>query len=38
MDTCHRMGPTTDNFVDIMRWRKSKVMGPDKWEVVKNRV
>jgi hypothetical protein len=32
------MGPTTDSFVDLMRQRKSEVMGPDKWDTVKNRV
>jgi hypothetical protein len=32
------MGPTTDNFVDLMRRRKLEVMGLDKWDMVKNRV
>jgi hypothetical protein len=38
MDAYQKMGPTTDNFVDLMRRRKSEVMGPDKWDTVKNRV
>jgi hypothetical protein len=38
MDAYQKMGPTTDSFVDLMRRRKSEVMGPDKWEAVKNRV
>ena len=38
MDAYLKMGPTTDSFVDIMRRRKSEVMGPDKWDTVKNRV
>ena len=32
------MGLTTDSFFDLMRQRKSEVMGPDKWEKIKNRV
>ena len=32
------MGPTTHSFIDLMRSRKSEVMGPDKWDVVKNKV
>jgi hypothetical protein len=35
MDAYQKMGPTTDSFVDLMRQRKSEVMGPDKWETVK---
>jgi hypothetical protein len=38
MDAYQNMGPTTDSFVDLMRRRKSEVMGPDKWDTVKNRV
>ena len=38
MDAYLKMGPTTDSFVDLMRRRKSEVMGPDKWDTVKNRV
>jgi membrane-bound lytic murein transglycosylase MltF len=38
MDAYQNMGPTTDSFIDLMRRRKSKVMGPDKWNVVKNKV
>jgi hypothetical protein len=38
MDAYQKMGPTTDSFIDLMRRRKSEVMGPDKWEVVKSRV
>jgi hypothetical protein len=38
MDSYQKMGPTTDSFVDLMRRRKSEVMGPDKWDTVKNRV
>ena len=32
------LGPTTDTFVEVMRKRKETVMGPDKWEDVKQRV
>ena len=32
------LGPTTDIFVEVMRKRKETVMGPDKWEDVKQRV
>ena len=32
------LGPTTDTFVEVMRKRKEIVMGPDKWEDVKQRV
>ena len=35
MDAYQKMGPTTDNFVDLMRQRKSEVMGSDKWDTVK---
>ena len=38
MDAYLKMGPTTDSFVDLMRRRKSEVMGPDKWDTVQNRV
>jgi hypothetical protein len=38
MDAYQKMRPTTDSFVDLMRWRKSEVMGPDKWDTIKNRV
>jgi hypothetical protein len=38
MDAYQKMGPTTDSFIDLMRRRKSEVMGPDKWDVVKNKV
>jgi hypothetical protein len=37
MDAYQKMEPTTDSFVDLMRRRKSEVMGPNKWEAVKNR-
>ena len=30
MDAYQKMGPTTDSFVDLMRRRKSEVIGPDK--------
>ena len=32
------LGPMTDTFVEVMRKRKETVMGPDKWEDVKQRV
>ena len=32
------LGPTTDTFVEVMRKRNETVMGPDKWEDVKQRV
>ena len=32
------LGPMTDTFVEMMRKRKKKVMDPDKWEDVKQRV
>ena len=32
------LGPTTDGFVSLMQRRKAKVMGLDKWVVVKERV
>ena len=32
------LGPTTDTFVEVMRKRKETVMGPDKWEDIKERV
>ena len=32
------LGPTTDGFVACMQRRKEKVMGPNKWAVVKERV
>jgi hypothetical protein len=35
IDAYLKMGPTTDSFVDLMRRRKSEVMGPDKWDTVK---
>jgi hypothetical protein len=38
MDAYQKMGPTTNSFVDLMRRRKSEVMGPDKWDTVKNKV
>ena len=38
MDAYQKMGPTTDSFVDLMRRQKSEVMGPNKWDTVKNRV
>ena len=38
VDVCRKLGPTTDTFVEVMRKRKEIVMGPDKWEVVKQRV
>jgi hypothetical protein len=38
MDAYQKMGPTTDSFIDLMRRRKSEVMGPDKWDAVKNKV
>jgi hypothetical protein len=38
MDAYKKMGPTTESFVDLMSQRKSEVLGPDKWEAIKNRV
>jgi len=38
MDSYQNMGPTIESFIDLMRPRKSEVMGPDKWDVVKNKV
>jgi hypothetical protein len=38
MDAYQKMGPTTGSFIDLMRKKKSEMMGPDKWEVVKSRV
>ena len=38
VDVYQNLGPTTDSFVEVMRKRKETVMGPDKWEVVKERV
>jgi hypothetical protein len=38
MDAYQKMGPTLDSFVNLMRQQKSEVMGPDKWQGVKNRV
>jgi hypothetical protein len=38
MNAYQKMGSTTYSFIDLMRRRKSEAMGPDKWEVVKNRV
>jgi hypothetical protein len=38
MDAYQNMGPTTDSFFDLMKRRKSEVMGPDEWDVVKNKV
>ena len=32
------LGPTTDTFVEVMRKRKETIMGPDKWEDVKQKV
>ena len=32
------IGPTTDSFVEMMRKRKETVMGPDKWEDIKQKV
>ena len=32
------LGPTTDSFVELMRKRKETVMGPDKWEDIKQKV
>lgn len=32
------LGLTTDTFVEMMRKRKETVMGPDKWEDVKQKV
>ena len=32
------MGSMNDSFIDLMRRRKSEVMGPDKCDVVKSRV
>ena len=37
MDAYQKMGPTNDNFFDLMRQRKSEMMGPNKWGI-KNRV
>jgi hypothetical protein len=38
MDAYQKMGPSTDSFIDLMRHRKSEVMGPDKWNAIKNKV
>ena len=38
VDVYLKLGPTTDNFVEVMRKIKETVMGPDTWEVVKQRV
>ena len=38
VDVYLKHGPTTDNFVEVMRKKKETVMGPDTWEVVKQRV
>ena len=38
MNAYQKMGPTTDSYINLMRWRKSEVMGPDKRDTVKNRV
>ena len=38
MDAYQNMGPTTNNFIDLMRQQKSEVMGPEKQDVVKIRV
>ena len=35
VDVYQKLRPTIDNFVDVMRKIKEKVMRPDKWEVVK---
>ena len=32
------LGPTTDGFIALMQRRKTQVMSPDKWVVVKERV
>ena len=33
-----KLGPETDTFVEVMRKIKETLMGPDKWEDVKQRV
>ena len=38
VDVYLKLGPTTDTFVEMMRKRKEIVMGPNTWEVVKQRV
>ena len=38
VDIYQNLGLTTDTFVEFMRKIKEIVMGPDKWEVVKQRV
>ena len=38
VDVYRKLGPTTDTFVEVMRKIKETVMGPDKWEDVKQRV
>ena len=38
VDVYLKLGPTTDNFIEVMRKIKETTMGPDKWEVVKQRV
>jgi len=38
MDAYQKMGPTTYSFVDLMRWKKSQMIGPGKWDAVKNKV
>jgi len=32
------LGPTTDSFVELMRKRKETVIGPDKWQDIKQKV
>ena len=32
------LGPTTDSFVELMRKRKETVIGPNKWQDIKQRV
>ena len=37
VDVYRKLGLTIDTFVDVMRKRKETVMGPNKWEVFKQR-
>ena len=38
VDVYLKLGPTTNTFIEVMRKIKETVMGPDTWEVVKQRV
>ena len=38
IEVYENLGPTIDGFVSLMQRRKEKLMGPDKWAFVKERV